>query len=161
MSTLKPRAAILGMLIALQPFGAGAEWQLRPPTPTDKPANRCLIQTATVDVFDGYNTTQAHIEVGRAAVMVKTTAVLDPGFNDVGFTVDTHPFVAADRYDGQRTLLFEKDYAGAIEQFKRGREVKLALRFWPTWPATGPHEVAFSLIGFAKAYEELQKCRPE
>ena len=36
----------------------------------------------------------------------------------------------------------------------------MALRFWPTWPETGTHAVVLSLIGFTRAWDEMQaSCR--
>jgi len=149
------------IVATLFPLAVAADWTQRAPLPGDRPGMRCILQTGPIDVFDGYQTTQAHVEVSPTKVTVRTTAVLDPGFNDVGLTVGNRPMVPADRYDGQRAVIFEKDYAGIVEQFKLGREVRFALRFWPTWPATGTHDGVFSLMGFSAAYEELRKCRPE
>ena len=132
-----------------------------PPHAGRQAADQVRDQTPTLQVFDGYNNSEATVVVGPTSVIVKTTSTLDPGFQDVGFVVDKNPFVPADRYDGPRTLIFEKDYPGIVAQFKKGHEVRFALRFWPTWPATGTHEAVYSLIGFTKAYEENQKCKPD
>jgi hypothetical protein len=36
----------------------------------------------------------------------------------------------------------------------------VTLRFWPTWPETGTHAIEVSLIGFTKAWDEMQaSCR--
>lgn len=152
--------AVWAMTLGL-PLAVRAEWSQRLPSPGDKPGMRCILQTTASEVFDGYNPSQAHVEVSPTVVMVKTTAVLDPGFSDVGLVVDNHPPIPADRYDGQKTVIFEKEYANLIAQFRKGKEVKFMLRFWPTWPATGTHEATFSLIGFTKSHDEFQKCRPE
>ena len=44
-----------------------------------------------------------------------------------------------------------------IDQFKAGLKARVQLRFWPTWPETGTHSVEVSLIGFTKAWEEMQE----
>jgi hypothetical protein len=64
-----------------------------------------------------------------------------------------------DRLEGDRTAVFDSKYDRVVEQFKAGVQARLQLRFWPTWPATGPHSTTFSLIGFTKAYDQLSGCR--
>ena len=64
-----------------------------------------------------------------------------------------------DRVADPRTAVFESRYEALVEQFKRGVSARAQLRFWPTWPATGPHAATFSLIGFTRAYAQLAGCR--
>ena len=58
-----------------------------------------------------------------------------------------------------RKALFDSNYERVVAQFKAGTRVKVQLRFWPTWPATGTHATTLSLIGFTRAYGELAECR--
>jgi hypothetical protein len=59
----------------------------------------------------------------------------------------------------RKTAVFQTNYAMIIDQFKKGARVRVQLRFWPTWPATGPQEAVVQLKGFAKRYTEMLACR--
>jgi len=123
------------------------------------PGGSCRLVSATHPVHDGYQEVQAQIVVDGRAVMVKTDSVLDGGFSDIGLKVANEPFVPVDEIRDRKQAVFEKQYANIVKQFKDGREVRVQLRFWPTWPATGTHSVSFSLMGFTKAYGEAARCR--
>ena len=55
--------------------------------------------------------------------------------------------------------LFAAQYQTLVDEFKRGRRVRVQLRFWSTWPKTGTHSATFSLIGFTRAHAGLADCR--
>jgi hypothetical protein len=84
---------------------------------------------------------------------------LDASFSDIGLVVDQEPLVPMDRLGGTKTALFDTKYGRLVELFKAGARLRVQLRFWPEWPATGTHSATFSLIGFTKAYGELAGCR--
>jgi hypothetical protein len=118
----------------------------------------CLLVSAKQPVNDGYQEVQAQIIVDGSAVVINSDSVLDPGFADIGLAVAKHPFIPADEVRARKQAVFEKQYAKIVQLFKDGREVRVQMRFWPTWPATGTHSVSFSLMGFTKAYDEAAKC---
>jgi hypothetical protein len=64
-----------------------------------------------------------------------------------------------DRLADPRTVVFESRYEAVVAQFKRGLHVRVQLRFWPSWPATGLHSATFSLVGFTRAYAQLAERR--
>ncbi len=48
----------------------------------------------------------------------------------------------------------------ASTEFKAGLKAQVTLRFWPTWPETGTHSIVVSLLGFTRAWDEMQaSCR--
>ncbi len=100
-----------------------------------------------------------YFTVTPRSVKLVSAAPLDASSSDLGFKVDKEPFVGIDRLDGDRAALFDSNYERVIEQFKAGTQLKVQLRFWPTWPATGSHSATLSLIGFTRAYGELAGCR--
>ena len=58
-------------------------------------------------------------------------------------------------------LVFDQDIPSLIRKLRAGKQATVYLRFWPTWPATQPFAVAFSLAGFSKAHDSLiQGCLP-
>jgi hypothetical protein len=86
-------------------------------------------------------------------------APLDAGNGDIGLAVDREGFVKMDRLEGTKIALFDSKYDALVAQFKAGTQVRVQLRFWPTWPATGAHSTTLSLIGFTKGYGQLSECR--
>ena len=54
-----------------------------------------------------------------------------------------------------------REVRAAHRAFQGRCPLRVQLRFWPEWPATGTHAATFSLIGFTKAYAELLWPRPE
>ena len=90
---------------------------------------------------------------------VSSPSVFDTGFNDIRIVVDEQEMFPMDRPADPRTAVFESRYAALVEQFKRGLRASVQLRFWPTWPATGTHSAAFSLIGFTRAHSQLGECK--
>jgi len=119
----------------------------------------CHIRTLRQEIETGYNQAKVEILVDETAVTIRTDAKLDGGFDDLGVAVDGGPLTAVDRIEKERTAVLDGTYAELVEQFKRGSKVRVQLRFWPTWPATGTHSAEFSLIGFTKAYGALGGCK--
>ena len=160
------RCRSLVILVAFQvllavgrPGTAGAvDWSVKTVPSTDTPGTRCVLESASQSLPDGYQTTTAHITVDKASVKVTSASNLDESFRDIALVVDQRESVPMDRLAGEKTALFDSQYSHVVEQFKEGLRVQVQLRFWPTWPATGLHSVTFSLIGFTRAYGELSAC---
>lgn len=147
-------AALAGATVST---GFAANWEVSPEVRGG--TRSCALVSAPQPVFDGYQQVQAQIVVNERTVVVRSKSVLDPGFADIGMAVANKPFIQSDRIQDRKRAVFEKQYAKIVRLFKEGREVRVQLRFWPTWPATGTHSVSFSLMGFTKAYGEATKCQ--
>jgi len=145
-------AVTAALLLAASPATVGAEWAL-------KSGTGCALESSPAPLSDGYQTTTARVVVDANTVSVSSPSVLDAGFKDIGIAVDEQPLIPMDRLADTRTAVFESQYDALMEQFKRGLRARVQLRFWPTWPATGAHAAAVSLIGFTKAYAELGECK--
>lgn len=152
------RAAVLA-LVALGGPVVAADWSMRTVPRTDGPGTRCVIESARQSLSDGYQTTTAYVTVDGGSVAVTSASNLDPGLSDIGLVVDQEALVPMDRLAGVKTALFDSKHARLAELFKAGLRLRVQLRFWPEWPATGTHSATFSLIGFTKAYGELAGCR--
>lgn len=137
---------------------AAAEWAVKTIARGDGPGTRCVLESARQSLWDGYQSTTAHLTVDRQSVAVTSVSNLDAGFPDVGLSVDRGAFVPIDRLAGPKTAVFDSKHTRIVERFKAGARVQVQLRFWPEWPATGPHSATFSLIGFSKAYDALASC---
>lgn len=132
---------------------------------------RCVVESHTAPVSDGYQETQATLIVHTDTILVKTKAPLDDSFGDIGLQVEKHDFIKMDKVVAESSALFATSYKQILGQWqkepvpvKKSRKpasttVKVQLRFWPTWPVTGTHTVEFSLEGFSKAYAEMVTCK--
>jgi len=118
-----------------------------------------VVESEQQAVFDGYQRTWAQIVVDDKSVRVTSPSTLDGSDRDIGLIVDEGRFAPAEEVVDQRTALFAAQYQTLVEEFKRGRRVRVQLRFWPTWPKTGTHSATFSLIGFTRAHARLSDCR--
>jgi hypothetical protein len=152
------RAAVLALVALARPAAAEA-WSVKTVPRTDGPGTRCIVESTRQSLSDGYQTTTAYVSVDNRSVAVTSQSNLDPGSSDIGLVVDGEPFVPMDRLAGVKTALFDSKHAQLVERFKGGTSLRVQLRFWPEWPATGTHWATFSLIGFTKAYGELAGCR--
>lgn len=152
------RTAPVVLLIALLAGGpAGAEWQVKPTGRAGSPG--CSLISEPQPMWDGYQNATAHLVVNGSTLVVRSASVLDGSGTEIGMQVDTKPFVPMDRLGDTRTASFDASHGVLVEQFKAGRQVRVQLKFWPTWPATGTHPATFSLLGFTKAYAEMLACR--
>ena len=132
------------------------DWTVKP---ADGAAGKCVLESSRQALPDGYQQTTVHFMVTPRSVVLVSAAPLDgTPAQDVGLKVDAEAFVRPDRVE-DRKALFDSKADHLIAQFKAGSKVRVQLRFWPTWPATGTHAATLSLIGFTKAYEELSACR--
>jgi hypothetical protein len=125
---------------------------------TEWTVKQCVLESSRQPLPDGYQQTTVHFTVTPRSVALVSAAPLDGGAQDVGLKVDAEAFVRPDRVE-DRKALFDSKAEHLIAQFKAGGTVRVQLRFWPTWPATGTHAATMSLIGFTRAYEELSACR--
>jgi hypothetical protein len=142
---------LLTLSVAARPEAA-ADWTVRPTRSDPGRPHRCVLESERQPVFDAYQTTWAQIVVDDKAVRVSSASILDGGDRDIGIVVDEGRFSPAEEVVDQRTALFAAQYRPLLEEFKRGRRVRVQLRFWPTWPKTGTHSATFSLIGFTRAH---------
>ena len=150
----------MGVLVLLTVGGpAQAQtWSVKTVPRTEGSGTRCVIESTRETLSDGYQTTSAYLTVDTRSVAVISASNLDAGSADIGLVVDQEPLVPLDKLAGLKTALFDSKHARLVELFKAGARVRVQLRFWPEWPATGTHSAVFSLIGFTKAYGELAGC---
>jgi hypothetical protein len=156
-ATTAVATAVAALLLALVPVpgSAGAEWTVKP----GETAGACRLESSPASMSDGYQQTSVYLSVTPKSVAVVAAAPLDGAAGDIGLAVDGESFIRMDRLEGDKTARFDSKYELLVAQFKAGAQVRLQLRFWPTWPATGAHSTTLSLIGFTKGYGQLSGCR--
>ncbi len=151
-----PRWVVVWILACAGPAASG--WQVeqgRDPVERDV---RCLLRSDAVTTPDGYGETPVILWLDGRRLVASAESHVDATFADIRLTVDAEPSLHVDRIARDILLLFEQSYAALVRRFKAGREARLEVRFWPTWPATRSFTVIFSLRGFTKAHVELTKC---
>lgn len=149
-----PAVLLLAILLLSEPSAVAAEWTVQPGSGAG-----CALESSPESLPDGYQNTTARLRVDGKTVSVSSPSVFDAGLKDISISVDQDSAVPMDRLADPRTIVFETQYAALVEQFKRGLRARVQLRFWPTWPATGTHAATFSLIGFTRAYAQLDGCK--
>ena len=147
-------ALSLGLLGAAPPPEKDA-WTLT------KAPGACRLDADKGALSDGYQNTSVQIRVTATEVRVVSESTFDDSKGDLNVQVDKQDAVKADGLDGAKTVVFKGAAASTlIAQFKAGLKANVTLRFWPTWPETGTHSVVVSLIGFTRAWDEMQaSCR--
>jgi hypothetical protein len=143
------------LLIGVSDAAAATQWAVK----TDRPNTPCVLESSRESVWDGYQKTTAYILIGPRSVSLISAAPFDGASGDIGLAVDDETFIKMDRLGGDKVALFDSKFDQLIVQFKAGREARVQMRFWPTWPATSAHSATFSLIGFTKASTQLSACR--
>ncbi|HVP61504.1 MAG TPA: hypothetical protein VMT11_13140 [Myxococcaceae bacterium] len=121
----------------------------------------CRLDSDKASLSDGYQTSSVQVRVTSTEIRVVSESTFDDSKHDLAIKVDKNEPVKADGLDGAKAVVFKGPGAGTlITQFKAGLKAQVTLRFWPTWPETGTHPVVVSLIGFTKAWDEMQaSCR--
>jgi len=147
--------------LAMAPAWADAAWTATIQSDPMTRQSRCLLVSETQTTSDGYDSTPVFLVLDGRSLRVITESELDASFNDLRLKVDVEPPVYSDQVIEKMMLAFNQDIPKLIEQFRKGKQATIYLRFWPVWPATQSFPVEFSLIGFTKAHESFtQGCRP-
>jgi hypothetical protein len=146
-------------LVALGGPAEAEEWSVKSVARTDGAGTLCVVESTRESLSDGYQTTTAYVTVDTRSIAVTAGSNLDASFSDIGLVVDQDPLVPMDSLVGKRTASFDAKHERLVERFKAGSRLRVQLRFWPEWPATGAHSATFSLVGFTKAYGGLAECR--
>ena len=73
--------------------------------------------------------------------------------------VDEGRHFALDQLVRESDLMFTKDYAAMTQAFIEGRNLRVTLGFWPTWPVTETKSISISLQHFALAHRAWKQCQ--
>ena len=120
---------------------------------------RCLLYSPKLAMFDGYDKSRVQLQVTTRAVVVKADSNLDVSYPYQGLRIDSGSLAAFEpQLLNENAALTRKPVQAAMAS---GRQLTVALGFWPTWPMTKTQELKVDLNGFAKAYQALQACTEE
>ncbi len=143
---------LLGMGVAHFADAEEKNWRISDSSP-------CFLFTPVKSIDDGQGETPIALRLDAESLHVTTSSNIDAEFGDLGISVDGKDMVNADSVVRETNVVFESGLQTLVEQFIAGRTATLQLRFWPTWPTTGPKTVEFSLIGFTRAYKDMANCQ--
>ena len=141
---------VTGMLLAS--VTAQAEWSLR------DSGSACVLETGEITRHDGYQDTSVRLNINQQRLLVMTGSNVDTSFDNTALQVDGHAMITAVSADDEQNLRFDTGMPALIEQFRKGNRVRIYMRFWPTYPATQRVEIAFSLAGFTRAWNDYTAC---
>jgi hypothetical protein len=144
--------ALLGMVCTFA-TPAQADW-----TVEMRDAGHCFLKSGAQEMDDGYRKIMVHVELDGDELSLVTPSNIDNSFADLRIQVDREGQIKSSEVVDNKTVRFTGISAQTIRSMKKGLTLKAWLRFWPTWPATGSHPVAFSLNGFTAATRELATC---
>jgi hypothetical protein len=138
---------------------ASADWAAKSAFDPIKNESRCVVESTRQTMHDGYNDTEVYLQVDKTSLLIHTRSNIDASKSDIGVAVDKRELIPMDKLYLDQNVVFDKQIATIVEQFKKGLKAAITLHFWPTYPDTGPKAITFSLIGFTKAYEEFADCQ--
>jgi len=119
---------------------------------------QCLLKSAVITISDGYDTTPVTLLINDDGLIVVTESIIDDSFKDLALVVDENEAIKTQRVVDEKIVVFEQNVDAIIEQFIKGYDATVYLRFWPTFPATQSFPAQFSLRGFTKAHKNLADC---
>lgn len=115
----------------------------------------CKLVSTKVTIDDGQGETSVRLQLDAESLLVLTDSNIDDTLNDLTVVVDEFEPIPIDEVIAAKHLRLRDRTEEIIQQFRAGTDVRINLRFWPSWPSTGIKTASFSLIGFTKAYNSL------
>jgi len=148
---------IFATLIAL-PLVAHCDWTAKRIYDPVKDESYCVAESNKQSLHDGYQDTTVYLRADQRSLLIMTKSNIDPDEPESGIRIDNHDLIRLEKVYREQNALFEKNNNEIIKQFKEGLQVKVALKFWPTWPGKGIRSATFSLVGFRRAFAQLPDC---
>jgi len=119
----------------------------------------CLIESRQLRVFDGLTETPLQLIYNGHVLRMTSESNIDLTYPGVGLRVDGHEPFTVDAVEHRTDLIFSAQADAIKTQFIAGREARIGVGFWPTWPRSDTVDARFSLLGFARAYNAFQHCQ--
>jgi hypothetical protein len=117
---------------------------------------RCLLLSPKQPIFDGYEQSRVQLQVTTRALLVMAGSNIDASYPNQGVRVDNRALVPFQHKLVDKRSAFA---SGPVQSsMAAGRNLTVALGFWPTWPVTKTQQTTFNLTGFGSAYAALQAC---
>ncbi|MDH5446045.1 MAG: hypothetical protein OEY52_10835 [Gammaproteobacteria bacterium] len=118
----------------------------------------CLLESSVQRINDGQTMTPVKLVFNGDLMMAQTKSNIDLSYQGVGIQVDGRSIHKVDSLYKKTNAIFDKKAEEMVQEFIKGKQIKLVLGFWPSWPKTQTVSSRFSLQGFTRAYRKFQYC---
>ena len=120
---------------------------------------KCVLESNKIYFYDGYDNTGLKFRVLNNELYLLTKSNIDMSFNDVGLQVGKNEFLHADNVVFDQNVVFTKEMPKLLAQLRQSPDMRVQLRFWPSYPATKAYSEVVALNGFLSAYEAYENCQ--
>ena len=158
---MKVIVSVLSLLILSMSPGVAStkNWSVRIGDDGIQQRAVCLLESDPRQIHDGQTTTPVKLVYNGKVLIAVTKSNIDLSYAGIGLQVDKQSIHAVDTLHKKTRVVFEKASNDIIQEFIKGREARLVLGFWPSWPKTKTVTSHFSLRGFSRAYQAFQDCQ--
>jgi len=119
----------------------------------------CLLESRTHTIDDGQTDTPVKLIFNGKQVYATTKSDIDISYPEIGLTIDKHDAHQFSKVHKNNIAIFASTAESIHKEFIAGKNAKLALGFWPTWPKTQTRIINFDLIGYTKAHQQFEECQ--
>ena len=118
----------------------------------------CNLSTVPVRFDDGQGISKLQLVLTSEYWLIKTQSDIDLSYSGTGLKVDEEIYFAIEHMVRESDLRFTKDYAAMTGAFMAGKNLRITLGFWPTWPVTETKAIDVPLQHFARAHRAWKQC---
>ena len=118
----------------------------------------CNLSTVPVRFDDGQGMSKLQLVFASDYWLVKTQSDIDLSYSGTGLRVDEETYFPIEQLVRESDLKFTKDYAAMTRAFMAGKNLRITLGFWPTWPVTETKTIDVPLQHFARAHRAWKQC---
>lgn len=152
--TVAPAPVIETLKVTLDnmPLNIRGEWIL------DRTETQCLLTTAPLKMEDGQGGTPVTLQIAPGSFTILTRSDIDLSYTGTGLFIDDKRPFSLETVERRTNLSFSKQRQAILDSMRSGRELKLTLGFWPTWPVTHTYSLSIPLTHFATAINAWDTC---
>lgn len=118
----------------------------------------CNLSTVPVRFDDGQGISKLQLVLTSEYWLIKTQSDIDLSYSGTGLKVDEEIYFPIAQVVRESDLKFTKDYAAMTGAFMTGKNLRITLGFWPTWPVTETKTIDVPLQHFARAHRAWKQC---
>lgn len=134
------------------PLNIRGEWIL------DRTETQCLLTTAPLKMEDGQGGTPVTLQIAPGSFTILTRSDIDLSYTGTGLFIDDKRPFSLETVERRTNLSFNKQRQAILDSMRSGRELKLTLGFWPSWPVTHTYSLSIPLTHFATAINAWDTC---
>lgn len=150
--TSRPATETLAVSLDNMPLNIRDEWIL------DRNESRCVLKSAPVQMEDGQGGTSVTLLIAPGNFTVNTQSDIDLSYKNTGLQIDGSRHFELETIEAHTNLRFNKQRQAILDSMQGGKDLRLTLGFWPTWPITHTYSVDIPLAHFATAMKAWDTC---